>query len=41
MSADKLVMETRVLTWLTKLETSLNLWYETMLANSRRAAEKV
>jgi hypothetical protein len=35
------VLETRVLGWLTKLETSLNLWHETMLANSRRAAEKI
>lgn len=35
------VLETRVLTWLDKLETSLKLWHETMLANSRRAAEKV
>jgi hypothetical protein len=34
------VLETRVLAWLTKLETSLNLWHETMLANSRRVAEK-
>jgi hypothetical protein len=34
-------LETRVLTWLDKLETSLKLWHETMLANSRRAAEKV
>jgi len=31
------VLETRVLPWLDKLETSLNLWHETMLANSRRA----
>ncbi len=34
------VLETRVLPWLNKLETSLNLWHETMLANSRRAAER-
>ena len=35
------VLETRVLAWLDKLQSSLNLWHETMLANSRRAAEKV
>ena len=35
------VLETRVLSWLDKLQSSLNLWHETMLANSRRAAQKV
>ena len=35
------VLETRVLPWLDKLQSSLNLWHETMLANSRRAAQKV
>jgi len=35
------VLETRVLPWLDKLQSSLNLWHETMLANSRRVAEKV
>ena len=34
------VLETRVLPWLNKLESSLNLWHETMLANSRTAAGK-
>jgi hypothetical protein len=35
------VLEARVLPWLDKLQSSLNLWHETMLANSRRTAEKV
>jgi hypothetical protein len=35
------VLETRVLPWLEKLESSLNLWHETMLANSRGAVEKL
>jgi len=35
------VLETRVLPWLDKLQSSLNLWHETMLANSRRVSEKV
>ena len=30
------VLETRVLPWLDKLQSSLNLWHETMLANSRQ-----
>jgi hypothetical protein len=34
------VLETRVLPWLDKLQSSLNLWHETMLANARTTVAK-
>jgi hypothetical protein len=35
------VLEARVLPWIERLHTSLNLWHETMLANARTSTGKV
>jgi hypothetical protein len=34
------MLEVRVMPWLDKLHSSLNLWYETLLADSRTARAK-